>query len=45
MTVQELINKLQEIKDKTKQVQYMDNNDIVCGIYDVLDCDINVYLG
>lgn len=44
MTVQELINKLQEIKDNSKEVQYLDNEDFGHSIYDILDCDIITYL-
>lgn len=44
MTVQELINKLQEIEDKSKEVQYLDNEDFGCDIYDIINSDVKIYL-
>lgn len=44
MTVQELIEELQKIEDKSKEVKYLDNDDIASDVYDVMDCATNVYL-
>ena len=43
MTVQELINKLQDVEDKSKEVLYLDREDFSHDIYEVLDCDKKVY--
>lgn len=44
MTVQELIDKLQEIEDKSKEVRYLDNEDMSCYISYIINADTIVYL-